>query len=147
MPIYRLLFSIDVKLLEDKEKEIKLKDQKIQLLENTYIKKQRRQNYPDNVIYIVTTKENKKDRIYIIGKAISFKDRLSVYNKTTEHEIIYYKQCKSSESLKDIENLVLMKLKIYREKANRDRFILPVDENINLFTDIIDHCVKFIDDK
>jgi len=138
--------SVDVKLLEDKEKEIKLKDQKIQLLEDTYNKKQKRKDYPNNIIYMLTTKENKKDRIYIIGKATILKDRLSGYNKTAEHEVIYYKQCKSYDSLLFIENLILKKLEKYKEKANRDRFILPVEKDINLFTDIIDNCVKFIDD-
>jgi hypothetical protein len=146
----RTLFSngpvlVDIKLLEDKEKEIKLKDQKIKLLENTYLKKHKRTNYLDNVIYIVTTKENKQNRIYIIGKAGSFKDRLSTYNKTAEHEVIYYQQCKSKESLNIIENMILKKLDKYRETANRDRFILPVDKNIDLFTKIVDNCINFID--
>jgi len=138
--------SVDVKLLEDKEKEIKLKDQKIQLLEDTYNKKQKRKDYPNNIIYMLTTKENKKDRIYIIGKATILKDRLSGYNKTAEHEVVYYKQC-NRKSLITIEKIILTKLEKYKEKANRDRFILPVGKDISLFTDVIDSCVKFIDDK
>jgi hypothetical protein len=43
-----------------------------------------------------------------------------------------------------VEKMVLIKLKKYKEKANRDRFILPIDENINLFKDIIDNCVNFL---
>jgi len=43
--------------------------------------------------------------------------------------------------------MILTKLEIYKEKANRDRFILPVGKDISLFTDVIDSCVKFIDDK
>ena len=42
------------------------------------------------------------------------------------------------------EKLVLNKLKEYREQANRDRFILPIEKDIKLFTDIIDNCVDFI---
>jgi hypothetical protein len=42
-----------------------------------------------------------------------------------------------------IENMVLKKLDKYREQANRDRFILPIDTNIKLFTDIIDEAVNF----
>jgi hypothetical protein len=140
----RTLFINDDVLAEHKQ-EIKLKDQKIQLLEDTFIKRQKRKNYPDNVIYMITTKENKKDGIYIIGKANIFKNRLSTYNKTTEHEVIHYKQCKSKETMKIIETLILTKLNKYREKANRDRFILPVDTHINLFIDVINSCVKFID--
>ena len=40
--------------------------------------------------------------------------------------------------------MVLNKLKIYKEKANRDRFILPHEKEINFFTNMIDECVKYI---
>ena len=42
-----------------------------------------------------------------------------------------------------IELMVLNKLDMYREKANRDRFILPIEKEISFFTNIIDHCVNF----
>jgi hypothetical protein len=42
------------------------------------------------------------------------------------------------------ENIILDKLKPYQEKANRDRFILPIDKEINLFTDIFDETVSFV---
>ena len=45
--------------------------------------------------------------------------------------------------MKIIEEMVLNKLDNYREKANRDRFILPFDNDIKLFTNIIDQCVSF----
>ncbi len=34
----------------------------------------------------------------------------------------------------------------YREKANRDRFILPVDKDISYFIDIIDKCVNSVNE-
>jgi hypothetical protein len=137
--------SINIKLLEDKQKEINLKDQKIKLLEDAYIKKQQRKDYPEkNVIYILTTEDNKKKRIYIIGKAIDLKNRLSTYNKTSEHEVVYYKECKCEEDMNIIEGLVLNKLKEYKEKANRDRFILPVEKDIIFFTNIVDLCINFV---
>jgi hypothetical protein len=40
-----------------------------------------------------------------------------------------------------IELIVLNKLKKYQEKANRDRFILPIENDISLFTNIIDKCI------
>jgi hypothetical protein len=54
-----------------------------------------------------------------------------------------------------VETLVLSKLRDYREKANRDRFILPEDkdiwsrwdsraERISFFTRMIDECIDFI---
>ena len=75
---------------------------------------------------------------YIIGKAIKLTKRLSAYNKTAEHEVIYYKECKTEEQLDIIEKIVLEKLSKYKEKANRDRFILPIENDVNLFTTIID---------
>ena len=40
--------------------------------------------------------------------------------------------------------LILKKLRIYEEKSNRDRFILPIDKDISLFTNIIDNCIEFV---
>jgi hypothetical protein len=45
--------------------------------------------------------------------------------------------------MKIIEEMVLNKLDNYKEVANRDRFILPFDNDIKLFTNIIDKCIGF----
>jgi hypothetical protein len=132
--------SLNIKL----QNENKLKDSKIKLLEDTYLKKHKRKDYLENVIYIVSTEENIKKRIYIIGKAINLKNRLSTYNKTNEHIVIYNKSCKNKDDLTLIESIVLNKLKEYREKANRDRFILPLENDITLFTDIIDNVINYL---
>ena len=42
-----------------------------------------------------------------------------------------------------VEKVVLKKLDMYREKANRDRFILPIENDIRLFTDVVDSCINF----
>ncbi len=137
--------SIEIKLLEEKNKELQLKDEKIKLLEDTYNKKQKRTDYPcKNVIYLVTSKDNKNKRIYIIGKAKNLKNRLSGYNKTAEHEVVYYKECGNVINMNIIEKMVLVKLQKYQEKANRDRFILPIEKDISFFTKLIDSSVKFI---
>jgi hypothetical protein len=120
-------------------------NERIKLLENTYVKRQQRKDYQDkNVIYMLTTEENKKKGIYIIGKAKDLKNRLSTYNKTSEHEVVYYKSCKNETEMNAAEILILTKLSSYKEKANRDRFILPNDKNTDFFTDIIDKCIDFI---
>ena len=121
-----------------------MKDNKIKLLEDLCVKKQQRKDYLErNVIYILTTEDNKKKRIYIIGKAKELKNRLSTYNKTSEHEVIYYKECKSKEDMDIIEHMVINKLQEYKEKANRDRFILPLEKDISFFIDIIDKSINF----
>jgi hypothetical protein len=137
--------DINTKLLKEQEIKINKSTKKIEILENILVKKQRRIEYPEsNVIYLLTTEDNKKNQIYIVGKATNLKKRLSTYNKTCEHEVIHYKSCKDEEELDLCEKLVLNKLKEYREQANRDRFILPIEKDIKLFTDIIDNCVDFI---
>jgi hypothetical protein len=126
--------------------ENKLKDQRIKLLEDTYVKKHKREDYPENnVIYILTTKDHIKNRIYIIGKAKNLKNRLSTYNKTCDHQVIYHKKCVDEEILNLVEIMVLNKLKHYQEKANRDRFILPLENDISLFISIIEKCINFYD--
>ena len=138
--------SVDIKLLEDKEKEIKLKDQKIQLLEDTYNRKQKRENYPlNNLIYLLTTENHKKERIYIIGKTTNLKHRLSNYNKTEEHTVVYYKECNTKKSMDLGEVMIINMLSDYKIKANRDRFILPLEKDISYFINIINDCIDFVD--
>jgi hypothetical protein len=136
--------DININNLKNQSKEIKLKNQRIQLLEDMVLKKHKRTEYPEkNVIYILTTEDHKKNRIYIIGKAITLKNRLGSYNKTAEHEVVYYKECRSEDEMHIIELIVLNKLQDYKEIANRDRFILPIEKDISFFTDIIDESITF----
>ena len=92
---------------------------------------------------MLTTEEHKKNQTYIIGKATDLKDRLGTYNKTCNHEVVYYKECKSKEDMKVIEDMVILKLNKYKEVANRDRFVLPIENDIKIFKDVIDSCVIF----
>ena len=136
--------EINCNSLKTKDDTIKLKEERIKLLEDTYLKKHNRTKYPDkNVIYIITTEYNKSQRNYIIGKAIDLTNRLSTYNKTSEHEVIYYKSCKDEETMNIVECMVINKLKHYKELANIDRFILPIEKDILFFTNIIDESVNF----
>lgn len=135
--------ELDTKLNE-KDNIIKKSEKKITTLQDMFLKKQRRVRHPEsNVIYMVTTQDHKKNRIYIIGKATTLHTRLSTYNKTCDHEVVYYKSCKNKEEMDLVEKMVLNKLDEYREKANRDRFILPADKNIDFFINIINKCIEF----
>jgi hypothetical protein len=131
-----------LKKLKDMESEDTKKETKIKMLEDMFIKRHKRQIYPDNVIYILTTKEIKDKGIYIIGKASKLSNRLSTYNKTSEHEVIYYRECKSYQDMNIIENIIIKKLECYKEKANRDRLFLPNGKHISLFTDVIDQVIE-----
>ena len=85
----------------------------------------------------------KKDRVYILGKATNLTNRLSTYNKSDEHEVVYYQSCGNEETMTCVENMVFQYLNEYREQANRERFILPEGKEIKLFSDIINKSVEF----
>ena len=136
---------IDIALLKTQEKQLNIKDQRIKQLEEACLSKQRRVEYKEkNVIYMLTTDDHLKRRTYIFGKAKNLTTRLGTYNKTCDHTVIYYRECKNDDDMSVIETLVLSKLRDYREKANRDRFILPDDKDVSFFTTIIDECIDFI---
>jgi hypothetical protein len=110
-----------------------------------YVKKQPRTQYDErNVVYILTTANMKKERRYILGKATNLTSRLSVYNKSDEHEVIYYQECLNEEKMGVVETLVFCKLNDYREQANRERFFLPEGEKLDLFIDTIKECINFV---
>ena len=71
--------------------------------------------------------------------------RLSTYNKTAEHEVVYHKKCPDEQTMSIIESMIMKKLEKYRECANRDRFILPEDADISLFTNVIDTAVTYFE--
>jgi len=117
----------------------------INKLNKKYLKRHKRTKYPgENVIYVLTTSSLKKDRRYILGKAVNLTKRLSTYNKSDEHEVIFYASCPNKEKMSLVESMVFDKLCKCRERANRERFILPGDEDINLFSETIKDCINFV---
>jgi hypothetical protein len=124
---------------------IEQKNDTISNMVKKYVKKQPRKQFDCSyVIYILTTSSLKKDRRYILGKAKNLTNRLSTYNKTDEHEVVFYQVCDNEEFMNLLEPTVFKKLNIHREQANRERFILPEDKNINFFIDIIKNCFEFL---
>jgi len=137
--------EIDLAILHEKQKEIRAKDHRIKQLETVCLTKQRRIEYPEkNVIYMLTTEDHIKRRTYIIGKAKNLTNRLSTYNKTCDHIVVHFQECKNEEDMDTAETMVLNKLRDYREQANRDRFILPDDKDESFFTSTIDDCISFL---
>ena len=148
-PIYGIIFNdwLIKSQVNDKETIIKKKEIEVRALVENFVKKHPREKYPDkNVIYLLTTEFHKKNKTYIVGKAEDLAGRLSTYNKTCDHEVVYYKSCGEKEILGTVENMVLKKLNPYREVANRDRFILPHGKDISFFTDIIEQAIEFFND-
>ena len=148
------------KIIENKEAEIseyksiieritikisETKDLKIQHLTKKYVESQPRVKSQEiNVIYILTTANMKKERRYILGKTTNLTSRLSTYNKSEEHEVIYYQDCLDKEKMNIVENMVFFKLNDHREVANRERFILPEDKTIDFFIDAIKQSIEFV---
>ena len=126
--------EIDLNLLREKNERIKK-------LENVCLSKKRRVEY---VIYLLSTDDHLKRRTYILGKAKNLTTRLGTYNKTCDHTVVYYKECKNEEDMDIAEIMVLSKLRDYKEQANRDRFILPQDKDILFFIRMIDDCIHFL---
>ena len=137
--------EIDLNLLRERERDIRIKDNIIKELKSVCLSKQSRVEYPEkNVIYLLTTDDHLKRRTYIIGKAKNLTNRLGTYNKTCDHTVVYYKECKGEDDMDTAETIVLSKLRDYREKANRDRFILPEDKEISFFIRLIEECIDFL---
>ena len=135
----------NTKSYRELQQDNKNKQLKIQVMTKKYVKKQPRNQYDErNVVYILTTKNMKKERRYILGKATNLTSRLSVYNKSDEHEVVYYQECPNEENMGLVESLVFCKLNEYREQANRERFLLPEGTSIDFFSDTIKECIKFI---
>jgi hypothetical protein len=135
----------NTKSYRELKEDNKNKQLKIQLMTKKYVKKQPRVQYDEeNVVYILTTANMKKERRYILGKATNLTSRLSVYNKSDEHEVVYYQECPDEEKMGLVESFVFCKLNEYREQANRERFLLPEGTSIDLFSDTIKECIKFI---
>jgi len=135
----------NTKSYRELQQDNKNKQLKIQLMTKKYVKKQPRTQYDErNVVYILTTANMKKERRYILGKAKNLTSRLSVYNKSDEHEVVYYQECPDEERMNVVETLVFCKLNEYREQANRERFLLPEGEKLDLFIDTIKECIKFV---
>ena len=140
-------------ILEEQEAILELQDEenirqsnRIKLLEIKTLKKTERKEHGKNVVYIVTNEYISRDRIFMVGKAIELADRLSQYNKSCEHEVVYYRECNNAKQMSLIEEIILYKLDRYRERASRDRFILPDNQEISLFVDIVNGTCDWLDD-
>ncbi len=133
-------------LIEIHEEENKKKSNRIKLLEIKASKKGERIEQGKNVVYLITNEYLEKDRTFIVGKAICLASRLSQYNKNAEHEVVYHRECKNAKQMALIEENVLYKLDKFRERCNRDRFILPKDTDISVFTNVIDHTCDWFND-
>ena len=128
--------------LDIMNKENKLLKNRIKLLESKVLQKQPRETFDENknVVYIVTTDVKEANGHYKIGKAQNLQKRMSVYNTTDKHEVIYNKSCKNKKAMDLLEQLVHMKLEDKRIEPNKEWF--SSDENGEDLIKIIEDCKK-----
>ena len=119
---------------------------RIKLLELKTCKKGERTENGKNVVYVVTNEYLDRERIFIVGRAINLANRMSQYNKNAEHVVVYQRECKNAKQMSLIEETILYKLDKYRERANRDRFILPEGREISLFTKVVNEACDWFND-
>ena len=125
------------KQLEESQKEVKK-------LRKKYVKQPKEVLEQKNVVYLMTSEECEKVGEYNVGKALDLLKRKENYNHNKLHDfkVIYYISCKNSKLMDILESVILTKLGKYRCKAGRDVFLLPT-EDIKVFTNIFDDCLKF----
>jgi len=116
--------------------------EKIQYFERKYIQKSRRTEYVEkNVVYIITNNSRESKKEYKIGKTQDLTNRLSTYNTTEEHKVIFVQECDTPEEMDKLEKIVFSELSGLRIKANREWFSGEVEEMIRT----VRECKAFID--
>lgn len=120
-------------------------EDRIKNLENKVIQRMKRESYENNnnVIYIVTTEHKKELGHYKIGKTQDLKKRLSTYNTTEDHKVIYNISCKNKNNMDLLEKIIHLRLDEHRIEQNKEWFLS--NDNANDFIKIIDECKNFID--
>ena len=128
--------------LDQMNKENKLLKNRVKLLESKVLQKQPRETFENgkNVIYIVTTEYKEAQGHYKIGKAKDLKERMSVYNTSDKHEVIFYTNCRNKKSMDLLEQLIHMKLEDKRIEPNKEWFLS--EEDAEDFIKTIEECKK-----
>jgi len=123
-------------------KESKVSEDKVRSIERRI--RPTRDQYPGkNYVYILTTPAQQEKRVYIFGKTVNLTNRLSTYNKSEEHSVVYHRECKTEAIMSGAETAIFAKLEGCRAMKNRERFILPEGKDISYFTGVVDDCVAF----
>jgi len=130
--------------LDIMNKENKSLKNRIKLLESKVLQKQPREIFEENknVVYIVTTEYKEAQGHYKIGKAQDLQKRMSVYNTTDKHEVIYSTTCKTKKKMDLLEQIVHDKLEDKRIEPNKEWF--KSEEDGEYFIKIIEECKQLV---
>ena len=142
--------------LDVMNKENKLLKNRVKLLESKVLQKlspsrqDPRETFENgkNVIYIVTTEYKEAQGHYKIGKAKDLKERMSVYNTSDKHEVIYYTSCKNKKIMDILESVVHSRLDEYRIEPNKENGVgepwFLSEEEAEDFIKIIEECKNVV---
>jgi len=150
--VYEIMLTGKVDIRDNKttqeldimNKENKLLKNRIKLLESKVLQKQPREVYEENknVVYVVTTDVKEANGHYKIGKAQDLQKRMSVYNTTDKHEVIYSTSCKTKKNMDILETVVHNRLEDKRVEPNKEWFVS--EEDGEDLIKIIEECKKVV---
>ena len=140
----KLLTEEKEEVINTAKKQLEESQEEVKKLRKKYVKQPKEVLEQKNVVYLMTSEESEKVGEYNVGKALDLSKRKESYNHNKLHDfkVIYYIFCKNSKLMDILESVILTKLEKYRCKAGRDVFLLPT-EDITVFTNIFDECLKF----
>ena len=140
----KLLTEEKEEVINTAKKQLEESQEEVKKLRKKYVKQPKEVVDQKNVVYLMTSEESEKNGEYNVGKALDLSKRKESYNHNKLHnfKVIYYISCKNSKLMDILESVILTKLEKYRCKAGRDVFLLPT-EDIKVFTNIFDECLKF----
>ena len=140
----KLLTEEKEEVINTAKKQLEESQEEVKKLRKKYVKQPKEVLEQKNVVYLMTSEESEKVGEYNVGKALDLSKRKESYNHNKLHDfkVIYYISCKNSKLMDILESVILTKLEKYRCKAGRDVFLLPT-EDITVFTNIFDECLKF----
>ena len=140
----KLLTEEKEEVINTAKKQLEETQEEVKKLRKKYVKQPKEVVDQKNVVYLMTSEESEKNGEYNVGKALDLSKRKENYNHNKLHnfKVIYYISCKNSKLMDILESVILTKLEKYRCKAGRDVFLLPT-EDIKVFTNIFDECLKF----
>ena len=150
--VYEIMLTGKVDITDNKtteeldimNKENKLLKNRIKLLESKVLQKQPRETFEENknVVYIVTTEYKEAQGHYKIGKAQNLQKRMSVYNISDKHEVIYNTSCKTKKKMDILETIVHDRLEDKRIEPNKEWF--KSEEDGEDFIKIIEECKQLV---
>jgi hypothetical protein len=134
------------KELDIMNKEMNKYRARIKLLESKVLQRQKRETFDENtnVVYVVTTEYKESQNLYKIGKTKDLQKRLSTYNTTEKHEVVYNTSCQDSQTMNLLEKMVHKKLNKYRVEPNHEWFKSEEDD-CDFFIKTIEECKKYLD--